>query len=68
MSTKIMAWSRCCIRRLADGDQARRWKAALTPYSAARLSVKIAAATRRSGAEAATTRAIPAGSETTSAT
>jgi hypothetical protein len=45
MSTKIMEWSRCFITRSARGDHERRWYAALVPYTALRLTAKIAAPT-----------------------
>jgi hypothetical protein len=45
MSTKIMEWSRCFIIRSARGDHERRWYAALVPYTALRLTAKIAAPT-----------------------
>jgi hypothetical protein len=45
ISTKIMEWSRYFITRSARGDHERRWYAALVPYTALRLTAKIAAPT-----------------------
>ena len=40
-----MEWSSRCITRSARGDHERTWYAALVPYTALRLTAKIAAPT-----------------------